>query len=400
MELKDTAIFILTLNRFDSNLQSTSYNIAKEFAKHNQVYLIDNPFTLKDYFTLKKTEQYNQRKDSFFKKEGKLLDTAIKNLKIIIPPLTLSVNFIPEGKIYRFIQKFNEKIVLKCLQSHIKQKSIKKVIFINSFNFHYAELGSLLKPQLYIYNCIDPIRVEYDMKHGFKSEYRIVKTCNLVICTSKQLYREKIKINPHTYFIPNAADIYHFNNITHHTTKEIKNLIDIKGPVIGYLGNIERRIDYNLLKNLALLNKNKTFLLVGPIEKEEVPDFIYDVSNIIFFGWVPYDQVPYIIRKFDVAIIPFKSDEVSATIFPLKLFEYLGVGKPVVCSNFNPDLEPFTKGIVKYCNDAKTFSHAIQDELANNNKEKVNQRILIAAENTWESRIKDVYKIIHHHLQK
>ena len=70
--------------------------------------------------------------------------------------------------------------------------------------------------------------------------------------------------------------------------------------------------------------------------------------------------MPAVLKGFDVAIIPFKKDEVSSAIFPLKLFEYMGSGRPVVSTDFNSDLKDFTGDTVPYCKDAAAFSAAIE----------------------------------------
>jgi glycosyltransferase involved in cell wall biosynthesis len=103
--------------------------------------------------------------------------------------------------------------------------------------------------------------------------------------------------------------------------------------------------------------------------------------------------MPSVLKGFDVAIIPFKKDAVSNDIFPLKLFEYLGSGRPVVSTDFNDDLKNFTMDTVPYCKNAKEFSRAIETALQDN--ELLQQkRLAVAAENTWEHRITEIKELL------
>ena len=137
-------------------------------------------------------------------------------------------------------------------------------------------------------------------------------------------------------------------------------LKDIKKPVIGYFGNIERRIDYDLVKELIAMNPDKNFVFIGPVDKYYLDVDGYKFPNFYLKGQVPYDLMPAVLKGFDVAIIPFKKDEVSNNIFPLKLFEYMGSGRPVVSTDFNTDLKDFTKDTVWFCKNAQEFYRRIK----------------------------------------
>jgi len=394
MILKDKHIFILGATKFDGPDQSTSFNIAKELSKNNFVYYIDYPITWKDYLVKKDIKVIQARKKYFSPFSDGIVPGEHENLKIIICPPLISINFLPEGSFYRAILRINEFIIRRRMKKAIRKNKINSFIYINSFNFHYPRIADRLKPELSVYHCVDPMIIPYDMKHGITSEDELVLKSDLVICTSRMLYEEKIQQNPNTYFVPNAADI-------DQSTKALDNeliinhqLAGIKQPIIGYAGSIERRFNYELIKELVDTNPDKSFVFAGPLMPEFVPEWFTKTSNLHYIGRLPFEDMPGLIKGFDIAIIPFKKDEVSRTIFPLKLFEYLGAGKPVVATDFNPDLEEFTHGMVSFCPDASSFTKAIEDNLNTDNNDLKQARINVAKENTWEKRGEEIAELI------
>ena len=208
-------------------------------------------------------------------------------------------------------------------------------------------------------------------------------------------------MHPYTYFIPNAADFKHSEKALQDSTPIYSELHHLKRPIVGYFGNIERRLDYKMIHEVMRMNLDKTFVFVGPVE----PEFLKKISpseipNLKLISRVPYDEMPNVIKGFDVAIIPFKKDEVSYTIFPLKLFEYLGSGKPVVSTNFNTHLNEFTFGTVPFCTNANEFSEAINDALENDTPQKKQERLNAAKENTWDRRLTEFSNILEEYYHK
>jgi len=392
--LGDKPIVIFSNMRFNSPIEATSLFIARSLAKTNLVYYIGYPYTVRDYMRNKDAEEFLTMRKSFFNAKYALVDTDTPNFKHLYLPIVASINFIPEGKIFRQLLKRNERAIIKRIKEVLKMQGVKEFIFINSFNFYYPGVGRRLKPALNIYQCIDPLITPYDLKHGFVSEKQLVEKSDMVICTSKALYNEKIKLNKHTYMVPNAADLTHSSKAADEKLPVHPKLKDIPKPIIGYFGSIERRIDYDLVKQVAQDNPNKSFVFAGPVYREHLPEWIFNAPNIYLPGPFPYDQMPQMLKGFDICIIPFKKDEVSATIFPLKLFEYLGAGKPVIITDFNTDLKDYTYGTVEFCPDADCFTDAINDILANDTAEKRTERLAVAQKNTWDLRSKQIIELI------
>jgi len=367
--------------------------VAKFLAKDNDVYYVDYPYTWKDCLR-QRDEAYQRRKELFKAKSDGLIDTELPRLKIIIVPPVLSINFLKEGSLYRFLLKYNEKIIARRILQAVGKERVHQAIYINSFNFHYPDIARLISPKLSVYHCVDPLILWHDRKHGLISEKILVENSQLVVCTSKQLYEEKKILNTSTFFIPNAADLEHSSKAMDKNVPLHDRLKEIPSPVIGYFGNIERRIDYTLLTEVIKSNTDKSFVFAGPVVEEFIPDGFREINNVYFIGRIPYPEMPAVIKGFDVAMIPFKRDEVSRTIFPLKLFEYLGAGKPVVATDFNTDLQEFTHNEIPYCATASEFSDAIRLALISDTEEKKQNRVNIAAENSWERRLTDFSTLI------
>ncbi len=400
MKLKGHQIIIFGLPRFDAPIESASYTTARLLARENEVYYIENPFTLRAFIRLGKTPGYPLRKAHFSLTGHSLIETGIPNLKVIIPPALLSVNFLPENGLFRAALKFNEFLIRARLKSILKTHKIRDYIFINSFNFHYPGLTDGLTPKLKVYHCLGPVALPFNRRHGLASEDILVKQSDAVICSSKQLYEEKKKQNPYSYFVANAADLGRSSKALSADLPVHPAIDALKKPVIGYLGAIDGRMDYDLLQKVIVANPGKSFVFAGPVSREFVPEWFFTAGNVHFPGPIGYDDVPAVIKGFDVALIPFKKDEASSSIFPLKLFEYMGAGKPVVATDFNPDLKEFTKGAVTFCENAERFSEAICTALQTDDAGQRKTRVTIAAENTWENRIEEIADIIHYHLEQ
>jgi len=399
MFLKNKVIFFLGNARFDGNIKSTSYFIAQNLAKHNKVYFIDYPFTLKDYFkTSFNTEELNRRKQKFSLFSDGRLSTKIENLEIIVTPPVLPINFIPEGPIFRGLLNLNELIISRRLNKILREENISEFIYINAFNFHYPGIAKKIKPTLSVYQCVDPMIVPYDMKHGIISERELVEESDVVICTSKALYKEKFSQNHQTYFVPNGTDLSHSNRPDSLTYAVHAKLVNIQRPIVGYLGTIERRIDYPLIEEVVKTNPDVSFVFAGPISEGFVPELLFRMSNVHFLGPIAHQDVEQVISNFDVAIIPFKKDEVSSTIFPIKLFEYLSAGKAVVATDFNEDLRDYTETCVEYCGSPASFSAALKDALLSDTEELKLKRRTLAKKNTWEIRAEQISEIIASHL--
>ena len=395
MSIHGKQIVILSLFRFDNLLTSTGFTLAKHLSKDNTVFYFDNPFTYTDFVKQRNTPAGMLRRNyTTGKTDGIQAVDGFPNLKVILSPLLWPIHFLPEGKLYRLLLQQNEAVIRRRIKQVLKRFNVDDFVFINSFQFHYPNVATGLQPALQVYHSLDPVHTPFDRKHGLVSEEILVRQSDLVICSSQQLYREKKALNPNTFFIPNAADIKDSQKALAAELPCAEILESIPKPIVGYFGSVEHRFDFGLLQGVVEANPEKSFVFVGPANREHLPEWFLQAKNVYLQGPVPHSEMPAVLKGFDVAIIPFRKTDFSRTVFPLKLFEYLGAGKPVVATDFNPDLAGFTNGTVAYCSDAESFSNALHLALQQNNAVALEKRLAVARENTWEIRVAEFQQLV------
>ena len=131
--LKNSVVFILSNAKYDAPIESTGYTIAKHLAKYNQVFYVEYPATIKDYYQFKQSPEFAKKKALYGKRSSGILDTENPNLKIVITRLLLSINFLPEGLLYRTMLSYNENRIVRRIKNVIRLFGINDFIFINNY---------------------------------------------------------------------------------------------------------------------------------------------------------------------------------------------------------------------------------------------------------------------------
>lgn len=391
---------MISMSRWDGDFSSAAWSLAKTFAKDQVVIYVDYPYTLLDFFRERKKPTVQRRKSALLFGKNSLypLKAYSQNLFALTPPLMLPINWLPTGAIYRFLSGLNDRILAGSIKRSLKSLGIDDFIFFNSFNpLYLTKLPSGFKPRIFIYQSRDNIRAlePYLRKHGARAEVEAVQNADLTIVTSRQLQADLAKLSgvPVNY-LPNAAD---FDTFKRSFTGEIplpQDLKDIPGPLIGYTGNICHRSDYELLERICQKHPDKSVVMVGPRNHWSSTQIDLDaIPNLYFLGPKPIEKLPDYLAHFDILILPFLLNEVTKSIYPLKINEYLASGKPVVATPFSEDIMAFSD-VIRLEKDPERFVEAISEELTTDSPEKRQQRYQVASKNTWENRVFQFWKMI------
>jgi teichuronic acid biosynthesis glycosyltransferase TuaH len=396
----NTIIITSMASNWDNDISTVPFSFAKELAKTNRVFYFDYPITIKDLMLNYRNEKMKSRKNAllFGKNKYKTIEGYSDNLIAVTPRVTLSINWIPKGKLYRYLLAFNNRIIKSTLNRLLEDFQINEYILFNSYNpFYYNAIPKDKRPVLNIYQSIDDIsQVEYGSKHGIPLELEALRNADINFATSStlaKLLEEKSRRVVH--YLPNAADTGIFRKAAKTSLNKPAELKDIHGKIIMYVGNICQRINYDLLHEVAKAHSDKTLVLVGP-RNDHKYNSKYDfdaLGNLIFTGPKNIHNLPEYLQYADCAIIPFVKSQLTASIYPLKINEYLAAGKPVVLTDFSESVKEFS-GVTYVAPDNAAFVKAIDMAIAEDAEDKKEARMKFAENNTWFARVNTFWQKI------
>jgi len=400
-------VVFFSLFRADNPYSSISLSMAKELAKHHRVIYVNHPYSVRDMWRGLRDGDRDMvaRLPRFFTGRVRYEHLAAipNNFVSVIPPLLLPINWLPPGSIYKFFHRINNALILHTIRRALRDHQVNNFIYINCFDMIYARvLPKKMGAQLSIYHCIDDITDDHYLgKHSIESENEAIRKADLTFVTSTNLYKLKRPLSDRvvTYF--NAADVENFRQVRTQTYPRPKELDGRKGQVIGFVGNLDSyRIDYELLKKVALAYPDKTLLLVGPVNSTEPKEIGLDkLPNVVFAGSRRLQDLPLLMQYMDCVLIPFRYNRVTQSIYPLKINEYLAAGKPVVSTSFSDDIRSFADCIY-LAEKHEQFVERIADALAEQDPALVQCRADVADSNTWEARIAQLWDIVSSKLER
>lgn len=213
-------------------------------------------------------------------------------------------------------------------------------------------------------------------------ERRTLDLVDLVVAGTHEIYREKLPLHPHVEFQSCGVDAAHFG-LAHESGYEPAAAVrELPSPQLFYMGMVDERIDRALIAALAKAFPEGSIVLAGPV----VGDFgaLRALPNVHLLGGQPYGELPRLLCKADVALIPFILNDVTRHINPTKLLEYLAAGVPVVSIPI-PDVVSFYSEEVFIAGSIEEFVSCVRRALGPEGTAKAEFGVARAAQFSWET---------------
>jgi len=249
-----------------------------------------------------------------------------------------------------------------------------------------------LDPSIVVYHCVDDIAAQpgIDGASFRAAEERFASRADLVLASAPSLAGRMRELNGNVLFAPNVADTGLFATALEPGAVD-PGLDALPRPRIVFTGAVvATKLDVPLLAELARARPGWSFALVGPVG---VGDPRTDVSalaaepNVHLLGGRRYDELPAVLRGADAGLIPYARNELTDGIFPMKVYEYLAAGLPVVATEL-PSLAGVAE--VARASDAAGLAALLDDALAHDDPARRAERSRAAEGRSWDARLAEI----------
>lgn len=220
---------------------------------------------------------------------------------------------------------------------HQIKGAMRTLRFSNPINWIFNPAAALLAgafgEKTLIYQCVD----EYSAFSGVNSqtildlEAKLLRKADLVIVSADKLFEAKKRYNPQTVVVRHGVDFNHFRKALDPATIVPAEIASLPKPVIGFFGLIADWVDVELMAEVAKRYPTGSMVVVGKATTDT--SILKSLPNVHLLGRKPYEQLPAYCKGFDVALNPFRINELTLNANPLKVREYLAAGLQVVSTN-------------------------------------------------------------------
>ena len=310
----------------------------------------------------------------------------------VAPAITVrkAPNVLPWGHKYRLANAVNGALTSLVLRRAIRGLPQPVVLWV--YDPYAARCVGACGEAFAVYDCVD----DYPEQAGDDGHRRRLAAAGdkhasarsrLVFATTSPLHERHRRLNARTHLVPNVADYDHFAPAAERGFAS-EDVARLPRPVIGFAGNFSNsKVDFDLLEALAEARPDWTLLLIGPerVETRERLARLAARPNVRWLGRKPYAELPHFLAAFDIGLIPYETNDYTRSCFPLKLYEYLAAGKPVVATGV-PELTGMEPDVVVARGEAGAVVAAVEEALGRLGDDDRRRRMALAAGNTWETR--------------
>ena len=299
-----------------------------------------------------------------------------------------------------WVKKINDWFSLRVLK-----RTLKKLNFDQPVLWVYYTRGS----ESYIGNCGEKLVIcdvydrysayPYFADHPWWKEFTdrldtaLITRADIVFACSAPLFEHCKRFNARVHLVPNGTEIVSTDDL-----REIpEDTVDIKHPVLGYVGAIQDKLDLELLDRMAEAHPEWSLLMVGPLGVYSTEDTLrisslMEKDNVFFVGPKHRSNLPGYYAVMDITLMPYKLTEHTEHISPLKMFEYMAFRKPTVSTDI-PAVREYSD-VIAVAENAEQFSENISRLLGGDNENLLQQGVEISSRNSWEQRVVEISKII------
>jgi glycosyltransferase involved in cell wall biosynthesis len=293
------------------------------------------------------------------------------------------------------ICRINSFFMSRFLQRHIKKLELRNPLIYN-YTPYAGFVLKRLRPERALYECVDEFAVNKRLVRRTvveRLERDTIGRSDAVIVTAPYLLEMKKKHSKKIFLIPNGSDVMHFREVNLGRVEPAEEIAELPKPVVGFVGALAYWIDLELIEYLANRLPHCSIAFVGPVSVDA--GRLAKYRNVHFLGRKPYADIPKYMAGIDVCINPYILDEIASGCSPLKLYEYMAAGKPIVSVRM-PEAELFAD-LVDIADTKEEFAQKIDELTAKSPDSRRSLADRMWAESTkhsWDQRFQQTCNVL------
>ena len=257
-------------------------------------------------------------------------------------------------------------------------------------NHHLPAIIDTLDPEIVVTDVVDDHRTfcepGTERYEEFESNYReVLSRSDVVIANCEEVASGMRGFAPQVHVIPNGCELTNGRR----SAEVPEELRHVRGPIIGYVGNLSQRLDLPLLEALVGDHPEWNFVFVGSAHYDRSILDLDHLPNVTFTGPKRYDETVRLVQHFDVALIPHVDDRMTRSMNPLKAFVYVSTGVPVVSTPI-ANLDELGD-LIRIARGPDGFAEAITEALQQGRREPDLDRLALIS---WPARVERLIELI------
>lgn len=283
-----------------------------------------------------------------------------------------------------WVRAFNQRFLAIQIRRAMRRLRFRRVLNWTS-NPVAAMVARKLGEETVVYHCVDENTAFSGVAPDALAdlERQLIERSDAVFVTSQRLHESKSQHNPRTFLVRHGVDFEHFRRALDADTSVPTDLSRLPRPVIGFFGLVADWVDVDLMAEIARRFSECSLVLLGKVTTDV--SVLASLPNVHLLGRKPYEELPAYCKGFDLALMPFRINELTLNANPLKVREYLAAGLPVVSTPI-PEVELL--GQCRIAADVDGFECEIRAALADPGPSFVRSEAI--RHESWQARLDEI----------
>lgn len=274
----------------------------------------------------------------------------------------------------------------------VRRLGLKDPIALTLLPPRSSEMFAAVQPAAKLYYPVDEFaafgrKSEEEIRQIRRVEEDLLREVDVALAVSPRLVRRLRQVQPRTYLLENAADTEHFSPEGLDQAEPHPDLAGLPRPRLGFVGQLDERLDQELLLYLSRERPDWQIVLAGRAKQGVDFSALQSAPNVHLLGYQDYAALPSVLREVDVCLVPYRLCELTQSCWPLKTFEYLATGKAVVATPLESLLR--LRGTVSLAGAPRDFLNAVESALKDGDASR-EARLEVARSNSWDHRVDEM----------